>query len=81
MRGDVKVFRGMSIWRGVAAPDVSAGEAEPQMHPRRTDLQTVFTPLGAGNNVVSYLVKVRAVFAHDLLTIHSALASGTGLVA
>jgi hypothetical protein len=66
MRGGVIMFRGVAVRRRVATADMSAGEAEPQMNPGRTDLQTVLTPICAGNDVVSNLVQVGAVFAHHL---------------
>lgn len=65
MPGGVKMFRGVAVRRRVAATYVSARQAEPQMDPGRTDLQTLLTPIRAGNDVVSNLLQVGAMFIHD----------------
>ena len=40
------VRAGVPVRRGVAAADVAAGQAQPQMHPRRADLQALLATLG-----------------------------------
>ena len=41
------VLGGVTVWRIVATPDMTANLAEPQMDPTPADLQTVFTSIGA----------------------------------
>ena len=47
----MKVLGCMTVGRAVAAADMAAGPAEAQMHPRRTDLQTLLTAEGAWGDV------------------------------
>jgi len=47
MLGLVKVFRGMFVFRRVAATDVTASEAFPQMDPGIAHLQTLLAALAA----------------------------------
>jgi hypothetical protein len=65
--GCVKMFRGVAIRRRVAAAHMSAGQAQPQVDPGRTNLQTFLTPLRAGNDVGIDLIEMRAGFGvHDM---------------
>jgi hypothetical protein len=41
MAGLAKMLGGVTVWRAVAAADMAARPAEAQMHPGRTDLQTL----------------------------------------
>ena len=45
-----EMFRGMVIGRAVTTPDMTAGQAETEMHPGRSNLQAFFTPLSASGN-------------------------------
>jgi hypothetical protein len=45
MAGRVKVFRRMTIRRGIAASNMAADHAHPQMHPPAANLQAIFTAL------------------------------------
>ena len=56
----VKMFGGMAIRRGVAAADMSAGQAKPEVDPGGPHLQTFLTAVRAGNDVVVNLVEVLA---------------------
>jgi hypothetical protein len=38
-----EMFRGMVIGRAVTTPDMTAGQAETEMHPGRSNLQAFFT--------------------------------------
>jgi hypothetical protein len=56
----VVMLGGMLVGGGVAAADVAAGEADPQMDPPATGFETIFTPfLGAGGYFLN-LIKVLA---------------------
>jgi hypothetical protein len=48
VRGRMKVFRGMFVWRRVATADVPAGHAKAQVYPGGADTQAVFTAVGTG---------------------------------
>jgi hypothetical protein len=45
-----EMFGGMAIGRAVATADVAAGQAETQMHPRRSTLQAFLTSRRAGRH-------------------------------
>lgn len=60
----VKVLGGMLVARRIAAPDVAAGETEPQMDPGVAHLQTFFAAVGVRLHVVD-LVEMSA-FRHTL---------------
>ena len=45
-----EMFRGMAIGRAVTTADVTASQAETEMHPGRTKLQAFFTTLSASGN-------------------------------
>jgi hypothetical protein len=45
-----EVFRGMAIGRAVTTADMTASEAETEMHPGRSKLQAFFTSLSASGN-------------------------------
>src|SRR5207302_3922358 len=47
----VKVFGGVLVLGRVAAADVTATEAQPQVHPRIADLEAVLTAISAGRHV------------------------------
>ena len=66
MAGGVKMFRRVTVWRGIAAAHVSARQAESQVDPGRTHLQTFLATIRAGDNVIVNLIQMRADFvAHD----------------
>jgi hypothetical protein len=52
----VEMFRRMFIWRRIAAADVAADQAEPQMHPAAANFQTVLTTFGGVRVNVSNLI-------------------------
>ena len=45
-----EMFRGMAIGRAVTTADMTAGQAETEMHPGRSKLQAFFTTLSASGN-------------------------------
>src|SRR5690348_14880117 len=51
MLGGVKVLGGVPVGRVIATADVTAGAAEPQMHPGRSRLQAFLAPACAGGHV------------------------------
>ena len=72
----MKVFRGVFVWRRVAAADMAARQAEAQMDPRGADAQTVFTAVGAGCHVSDF-IQMRAV--HNVLLFGYAVRCAEGL--
>ena len=56
----VEVFRGVLVFRRVAAADMAAGHAEPQVNPSVADFQTVFTAVGARRDFAN-LIEMSAV--------------------
>ena len=46
----LEVFRGVAVRRAVATADMTASQAETEMHPGRSHFQTFFTPLSASGN-------------------------------
>src|SRR5690348_1642326 len=62
----VKVLGGVLVLRTVAAADVPAAEAEPQVHPGVAHLKAFLAAFAAGVHFVD-LVDVRARFAHGSL--------------
>jgi hypothetical protein len=63
----VKVFGGVLILRGIAAPHVAARHAQAQMDPAISQLQTFFTSVSAGL-YFSNLVQMSA-FRHWILLV------------
>jgi hypothetical protein len=64
--GRVKMFCRVPIWRLVAATDMAAGAADPQMQPGVTRFQAFLTPRRARNDVADrreMFAKYRHVFA------------------
>lgn len=51
----VEVLGGMLILRRVAASDVPALQAQPQVNPGIAHFQTLFTTLAAGDNLANRL--------------------------
>ena len=51
MPGGVKVRGGVTVWRIVAATDMTTFETEAQMYPRVPDSQTILTAIRAGCNL------------------------------
>jgi hypothetical protein len=49
--GRVKMFCCVPIWRLIAATDMAAGSADPQMQPGVAKFKTFLTPWRAWNNV------------------------------
>ena len=45
-----EMFRGMAIGRAVTTADMTASQAETEMHPGRSKLQAFFTSLSASGN-------------------------------
>lgn len=67
MAGRAKVFRGVLVFGGVAAPDMPAGQAHPQMDPPVLHLQTFLAASGARLDIAD-LVEMGALFlGHDSL--------------
>ena len=65
MAGRAKMFRGVLVLGGVAAPDVPAGQAHPQMDPALLHLQTLLAA-GGGRFDIADLVEMGAVYlGHD----------------
>ena len=62
--GGVKVRRGVTVRRVVAATHMATGSAYPQVHPRRADFQAFLAAQGAGRDIAHALF-VRAVIGHD----------------
>ena len=65
MRGGVKMFRGVLIWRRVTATDMTARQTKSQVDPGRTDLQALLTAVRARNGFGINPVKMRALLVHD----------------
>jgi hypothetical protein len=59
----VKMFRGVFIFRGIAATDVAAAQTKTQMHPAVPHLQTLFAALGLWLHALN-LIQVGTVFRH-----------------
>src|SRR5512145_759573 len=49
----LKMFRGVAIGRAVATTDMAAGQAETEMHPRRSAFQALLTARRAGSHVLN----------------------------
>jgi hypothetical protein len=60
---NLEVLRGMPILRAVAAPDMAAGLAHSQVHPRVSRLQTFLATIAARFDIQD-LVEVLALFRH-----------------
>jgi hypothetical protein len=61
----MKVLSSMLIPRRIAATNLPANHAQPQMHPRIPNLQTFLTTLGMRLHILD-LIQVRAFRRHDL---------------
>lgn len=59
------VFRGVLIFRIVAAADVSAGHAEPKMHPGIAHFQAFLAAVRRAGFYVFYLIEMRAGGCHS----------------
>ena len=59
MAGFFEVLGGVLVWRRVAAPDMTAGQADAQMNPPVAGLQTVFATIGARRHFMDH-IKMRA---------------------
>ncbi len=63
MAARVEVLRCVTVRRVIAATDMPAAQAQPQMHPLRTDLETVLATFGRTRR---YRMNLRQMFAtHD----------------
>ena len=62
----VEVLCGVFVFRGIAAADMAALEAQAQMHPVVSDFQAVFTAVDFGFDVANG-IEVRAVLHESLL--------------
>jgi hypothetical protein len=63
MMNVVEMFGGVLVLRRVATSNVSARQAHPEMHPRVTDLHTVFTDMLGGLGYFD-LIEVSAGLSH-----------------
>ena len=63
MAGRMKMLGGVSIRRVVATANMSAGAAEPQMHPLRTGFQALLATPGARRHIVDRVL-VAAFVSH-----------------
>src|SRR4030081_346867 len=52
--GCAKMFGGVSVWRLIAAPDMAAGAADPQVQPGVAQFQAFFAPGSTRNNVTNF---------------------------
>jgi hypothetical protein len=68
MAGGVKMFRRVTVWRGIATTHVSARQAESQVDPGRTHLQTFLASIRAGDDIGINLIEVGAGFAVHVLS-------------
>jgi len=60
----MKMFCGVFVFRGVAAADVAAAQAQAQVHPTVAHLQALFAALGLWFNAFD-LIEVRTVIGHN----------------
>jgi hypothetical protein len=67
MAGRAKVFRGVLVFGGVAAPDVPAGQAHPQMDPPVLHLQTFLAAGGARLDIADLVEMGAPYLGHDSL--------------
>ena len=65
MRGFVEVFRGVLVFRAVAAAYMTTLQAQAQMHPGVAHFQTLFASLRRFGGHRSYLIEMSA-FRHAL---------------
>jgi hypothetical protein len=66
MPGFVEMFRRVLAARRIAAANVAANQTHPQMNPRPSQFQTLFTAVG-GRLDRAYLVEMCAVRCHAIL--------------
>jgi hypothetical protein len=59
----VEMFRGVLVRRIVAASDVTANFAKPQMNPPASGFQTIFAPVGA-RSYLFYFIQMLALRCH-----------------
>jgi hypothetical protein len=72
VRGFVKVFRGVLVFRTVATAHVATLQAQPQMHPGVAHFQTLFAALRRFWLYRSYLIEMSA-FRHVVSSSHKNL--------
>ena len=65
MAGRAKMFRGVLVLGGVAAPDVPAGQAHPQMDPAVLQLQTLFATWGTRLDIADLVEMGAGYSGHD----------------
>jgi len=65
MVGRVEMFCGMFVLRGIAAANMPAFQANAQVNPAITGLQTILTSLCAGRDIMN-MVKVRTLLCHRI---------------
>src|SRR6185312_5365899 len=63
MSGRVEMPGSVAMRRGIATSHVATGPAQPQVDPRRTDLEALFAALCAGRHVADR-VEMRTLIAH-----------------
>jgi hypothetical protein len=63
MAGGVKMLGRMFVGRGIAASDMAAGTAEPEMNPAAPHLQTFLAAARAGFHFVN-AIEMAAIIAH-----------------
>ena len=71
MAGGVKMFRRVPVRRGIAAAHMSAGQAESQVDPARTHLQTFLATIRARGDFRINLIEVSAGVAVHRFPINS----------
>jgi hypothetical protein len=65
MVGRAKVFRGVLVLGGVAAPDVPTSQAHPQMDPAVLHLQTLLAAGGARFDIADLVEMSAGYLGHD----------------
>ena len=65
MAGRAKMFRGVLVLGGVAAPDVPASQAHPQMNPAVLHLQTFLAACGARFDIADLIEMGARYLGHD----------------
>src|SRR5574341_68421 len=71
------MFRRVLVRRRIAAANVTAGQAQSQMHPVSSDAQTVFAAFSAGRHVLN-LIQMRAGVLHYSSSIEFVVESVSG---
>ena len=75
MAGGAGVLRGVAVGGRVAASDVSAAQAEPEVNPPHAGLQALFTPGRAGGNGIETFLTITNTGSQSVLA-HVAFSNG-----